>query len=91
MLEEVVGLWALRLHSVTQANENRVPEYKPYVVEAFGPEQIQEKILKVPWDSFVRDWAGLNRMFTAIKACDNSITGNTASVLLCAAVGKLLQ
>lgn len=68
LLAEVVGLWSLRLHSTTQALQAGVPEYQDFVVEVFDPVQVREKLLAKSWEGFVRDWACLNRVYTAIKA-----------------------
>jgi hypothetical protein len=68
LLKAVVGAWSLRLHAMSQAMENQIPAYRPYVVSAFDAEQITEKLLKKQWEPFVASWSQMSKMLAQAKA-----------------------
>ncbi len=51
--------------------ENAVPDYAPYVVDKFVTEEIQEKLINIPWGPFAKNWSALMKQCQFAKNFDH--------------------
>ena len=65
LLTDLIGKLALRLHGASQALENQIPKYGPYVVESFNVEFVKNEILGKRCDSLMAEWTALCQLLPA--------------------------
>lgn len=59
LLTNLLGKIALRLHRSSQALENQIPKYAPYIVDSFNVEMVKKEILEKKWEPMVAEWTAL--------------------------------